>query len=100
VSDVGETYGGINLFSENPRFVSFLVGQPAFQIIMTCLAIGADPHDIFLGVVNHEIGECETAEKDVGCMMSSLKKYNSRASCEFIRSVKKQVFGLVITRHL
>lgn len=74
---------------------------PGLQVVLTCLAIGSDPHGIKIGVVNNELGSdvsCASLTAKPGCIMGPLEKYNSYASCQFIKELDTEIFTLARLR--
>lgn len=51
----------------------FIFALPVMQVILFCLAIGRDPTDLKLAIVNHEMDwENQTCEIESGCLEGKL----------------------------
>lgn len=63
------------------RVMLFIFALPVMQVILFCLAIGRDPTDLRLAVVNHELnetgGECQFND---GCSFKML-------SCRYLQNL-------------
>ncbi|CAG7829425.1 unnamed protein product [Allacma fusca] len=72
----------------NIGFMLFIFVLPAIQVILFCLAIGREPLDMKLGVINHEIEEFGICTGPIGCTTVNL-------SCRYLDAIPKFSVHLV-----
>lgn len=68
----------------------FIFLLPAIQVILFCLAIGREPNDMKVGVVNYEVPYLGSCEAMVGCTTANL-------SCRYLDALPKHSVQLVNT---
>lgn len=72
------------------RFVLFTFATPSVIVAIFCFAIGSNPSDLGIGILNHEVGiNCNNYSGLISCEPMEL-------SCAFLNSLKSgQTFDLV-----
>lgn len=76
------------------RVLLFVFALPVMQVVLFCLAIGKDPTDLKMAIVNHEIpiGNSSCPVLD-GCNLSLLScRYLSFLNSDLIEKVRLLVF--------
>lgn len=74
----------------NHRFVLFTFATPSIIVAIFCFAIGSNPSDLGIGILNHEIGiNCKNYTGLTSCAPIEL-------SCAFLNSLESgETFDLV-----
>ncbi|XP_021960922.1 ABC transporter G family member 20 isoform X3 [Folsomia candida] len=71
----------------NIGFMLFIFLLPAIQVILFCLAIGREPRDIRVGVINNEMSTLGLCDAPMGCSTANL-------SCRYLKFLPKDSLHL------